>query len=73
MEVKRGTEQVRILVTPALDSVKNVFGEVTEKRYMIGVVKAEALVYEKGLLDPGHPGGRCPDLDVYLADRYGLC
>jgi len=47
MEVKRGTEQVQILVTPALDSVKNVFGEVTEKRYMIGVVKAEALVYEK--------------------------
>jgi regulator of sigma E protease len=47
MEVKRGTEQVRILVTPAVDSVKNVFGEVTEKRYMIGVVKAEALVYEK--------------------------
>ncbi len=47
MEVKRGTEQVRIVVTPAIDGVKNVFGEVTEERYMIGIMKAEALVYEK--------------------------
>ncbi len=47
MMVKRGTKNVQVRVTPALDSVKNVFGEVTEKRYMIGVVKAEALVYEK--------------------------
>lgn len=47
IQVKRGTEQISVVVTPAIDSVKNVFGEVTEKRYMIGVVKAEALVYEK--------------------------
>ena len=47
IQIKRGTEQISITVTPAIDSVKNVFGEVTEKRYMIGVVKAEAVVYEK--------------------------
>lgn len=47
LQLKRGTEQIRVVVTPAIDSVKNVFGEVTEKRYMIGVVKAEALVYEQ--------------------------
>jgi regulator of sigma E protease len=47
IEVKRGTEKIRVIVTPAIDSVKNVFGEVTEKRYMIGVVKAEALAYER--------------------------
>ena len=46
-QLKRGTEQIQIVVVPAIDSVKNVFGEVTEKRYMIGVVKAEALVYER--------------------------
>ncbi|MBW6519589.1 MAG: RIP metalloprotease RseP [Desulfoarculaceae bacterium] len=45
--VRRGTDQVLLAVTPAIDSVKNVFGEVTEKRYMIGVVKDEALVYER--------------------------
>ena len=49
IEIKRGTEQktVIVTVTPAIDSVKNVFGEVVEKRYMIGVAKAESLVYEK--------------------------
>lgn len=45
--VKRGEEQVTVTVTPAIDSVKNVFGEVVEKRFMIGVSKAEAVVYEK--------------------------
>ena len=47
IQIKRGTEQIDVVVTPAIDNVKNVFGEITEKRYMIGVVKAEAVVYEK--------------------------
>jgi regulator of sigma E protease len=47
VQVKRGTERINVTVAPAIDSVKNVFGEVVEKRYMIGVAKAEALVYEK--------------------------
>ena len=47
LQVRRGTEQLELVVTPAIDSVKNVFGEVVEDRYMIGVVKDEALVYER--------------------------
>lgn len=47
IQVRRGSEQLSLVVTPAIDGVKNVFGEEVEKRYMIGVVKAEALVYER--------------------------
>ncbi len=47
IQVKRGTEQKMVTVVPAMDEVKNVFGEVVEHRYMIGIAKAEALVYEK--------------------------
>lgn len=47
LQVKRGTEQLDLVVTPVVDNVKNVFGEVVEQRYMIGVVKDEALVYER--------------------------
>jgi len=47
LQVRRGTKQVELVVTPAIDSVKNVFGEVVEDRFMIGVVKDEALVYER--------------------------
>jgi len=46
-EVRRGNKLLELVVTPAIDSVKNVFGEVVEDRYMIGVVKDEALVYER--------------------------
>ena len=35
IQIKRGTEQIDVVVTPAIDNVKNVFGEITEKRYMI--------------------------------------
>jgi regulator of sigma E protease len=47
MRIKRGNEQISVVVVPAIDGVKNVFGEEVEKRYMIGVVKDEALVYER--------------------------
>lgn len=47
MQIKRGSEQISVVVTPAIDAVKNVFGEEVEKRYMIGVVKDEILVYER--------------------------
>ncbi len=43
--VRRGGDEVSLLVTPALDKVKNIFGEEVEERYMIGVVKAEELFY----------------------------
>lgn len=47
VQLKRGEQTVRLTVTPAMDEVKNVFGEVVDTRYMIGVVKDEALVYER--------------------------
>ena len=47
LQIRRGTKQLELVVTPAIDSVKNIFGEVVEDRFMIGVVKDEALVYER--------------------------
>jgi regulator of sigma E protease len=49
--VKRGEEIVPIEVAPKIDLVKNVFGEEVEQRYMIGIMKADDLQWErKGLL-----------------------
>jgi regulator of sigma E protease len=48
--VQRGKEHVTLNVTPAIDTVKNVFGEKVEERYMIGIKKAEELVWKKGTL-----------------------
>ncbi|MGW8194028.1 MAG: RIP metalloprotease RseP [Desulforhopalus sp.] len=45
--VMRNGKRVMMEVVPAIDSVKNVFGEEVEKRYMIGIVKADDLTYEK--------------------------
>ncbi|SDP27457.1 RIP metalloprotease RseP [Desulforhopalus singaporensis] len=50
--VMRGGKQATIKVTPAIDSVKNVFGEEIEQRYMVGIMKADELVYERsGLVE----------------------
>jgi regulator of sigma E protease len=43
--LQRGTEHLEVQVTPAIDSVKNVFGEEVEKRYMIGIMKDDEIVY----------------------------
>lgn len=43
--VARGTEDVKLLVTPERLPVKNIFGEEMEERFMIGIVKAEELFY----------------------------
>ncbi len=43
--VRRGGDEVSLLVTPAVDMVRNIFGEEVEERYMIGIVKAEELFY----------------------------
>ena len=43
--VRRGGDEVSLLVTPVVDTVKNIFGEEVEERYMIGIVKAEELFY----------------------------
>lgn len=43
--VARGTEDVKLLVTPVRLPVKNIFGEEVDERFMIGIVKAEELFY----------------------------
>ena len=52
MVVDRDGEQVTVDVVPKIDGVKDVFGEEVEKRFMIGITKAEDLEYKKiSLLD----------------------
>ncbi len=46
--VKRDRDRLNLRVQPAIDTVKNVFGEDVEQRYMIGIMKADELSYEKG-------------------------
>jgi regulator of sigma E protease len=50
VDVDREGEQLRLEIVPAIDAVKNVFGEEVEKRYMIGIMKADELSYEKSTL-----------------------
>lgn len=47
VDVEREGEQLSLEIVPAIDAVKNVFGEEVEKRYMIGIMKADELSYEK--------------------------
>jgi regulator of sigma E protease len=46
--VDRHGKQLSFTVQPAIDAVKNLFGEEVEQRYMIGIAKAEELSYERG-------------------------
>lgn len=50
MVVARGGEKLPLELVPAIDSVKNVFGEEVEQRYMIGIMKSDELIYEKSTL-----------------------
>lgn len=50
VDVERDGEQLSLEIVPAIDAVKNVFGEEVEKRYMIGIMKADELSYEKSTL-----------------------
>lgn len=50
VDLEREGEQVSLEIVPAIDAVKNVFGEEVEKRYMIGIMKADELSYEKSTL-----------------------
>jgi regulator of sigma E protease len=45
--VQRGSERSTLEIVPAIDVVKNVFGEEVEQRFMIGIMKADELTYEK--------------------------
>jgi regulator of sigma E protease len=48
--VQRGGERVNVVIVPAIDAVRNVFGEEVEKRYMIGIMKADELTYQESTL-----------------------
>lgn len=48
--VQRGNEKVQLTITPALDAVKNVFGEVVEQRFMIGIKKADEMIWKESTL-----------------------
>jgi regulator of sigma E protease len=47
MAVRRGQEELTLSVVPQRDSVKNVFGEEVEQRYMIGIVKDDKVEYHR--------------------------
>lgn len=46
MIMQRGKRNYEVILTPALDEAKNMFGEVVEKRYMVGIVKDNELIYK---------------------------
>lgn len=43
--VLRDNEEVKLLITPKIDEVKNIFGEVEEQRFMIGIMRHDELRY----------------------------
>lgn len=45
--VLREGAELTFPVTPAIDSVRNVFGEEVEQRFMIGIVKEEVIEYQR--------------------------
>lgn len=47
IQVQRERDKLNLVVTPQIDMVKNIFGEEVEERFMIGIMKAEELTYEK--------------------------
>jgi regulator of sigma E protease len=50
MVVQRGNEKITISVIPAIDVVRNVFGEEVEKRFMIGIKKADEMIWQESTL-----------------------
>ena len=47
LRVRRGKEELAVKATPVRDKVKNIFGEPTEERYLLGMGRAEDVVYSK--------------------------
>jgi regulator of sigma E protease len=44
--VGRGTDELTVYVTPAIDAVKNIYGEEVEQRFMIGIMKSDDFSYD---------------------------
>ncbi|MDD5759105.1 MAG: RIP metalloprotease RseP [Desulfobulbaceae bacterium] len=47
LTIQRGTEVVTLSGIPASSEVKNLFGEIVDTRYMLGIAQKESLRYEK--------------------------
>ncbi|WP_417909335.1 RIP metalloprotease RseP [Candidatus Electronema sp. PJ] len=45
--VLRGNEMLTIEATPVRDKVKNIFGEPTEERYLLGMNRSEEVIYKE--------------------------
>ncbi len=45
--VQRGDETIKVVGTPREQEIKNIFGEVTGKRLLLGISRTEEVVYEK--------------------------
>ena len=63
--VARGNQELPLELVPAIDSVKNVFGEEVEQRYMIGIMKSDELTYEKSSII-GAFTGACRQTWMYI-------
>ncbi|HSH12868.1 MAG TPA: M50 family metallopeptidase, partial [Desulfurivibrionaceae bacterium] len=46
LEIKRGSETLTIAGQPEVSASRNIFGEETGKRYMLGISRSEEVVYE---------------------------
>jgi regulator of sigma E protease len=46
LEIKRGQEQLTTTAKPEISASRNIFGEETGKRYMIGISRSDEVVYE---------------------------
>ncbi len=44
--IQRGEDTITTAVKPAIDDAKNIFGEVVDQRYMIGIVKDETITHK---------------------------
>ncbi|MCI5150571.1 MAG: RIP metalloprotease RseP [Candidatus Electrothrix sp. MAN1_4] len=44
--IQRGQETLTIAATPAMDTVKNLFGEEVGERYLLGISRSDELVYK---------------------------
>ncbi len=47
IRLERDGRPMELQLQPILDDVKNVFGEVVEERYMVGIVKDNEIIYNK--------------------------
>jgi len=65
VDVQRGDDRLKLEVVPAIDTVKNVFGEEVEKRYLIGIMKADDFTFEESSI-VGALQGACQQTWMYI-------